>query len=174
LSGTGFVLPGDAREPFDRRRDLCHQLLEDPARSALARKFEHEDLVRGLEAQYARFQQTSFTVRTAIRALEARLAEAQHKQRSLMARHRAVRARQEVSRFIGAGLPSIGLSQSRFESLASRLEDLEEELEAKIELTQGRETIEIEFLDREREEVIAREVADLRNQLQAEAEPPAD
>src|SRR4051812_32432147 len=50
------------------------------ARQALARKLEHEDLVRGLAVQQAAVTQTGERLRSALRALDNRLADARRRQ----------------------------------------------------------------------------------------------
>lgn len=76
---------------------------EDLARRAIARKQEHDAIARSLDEQHIEAAQAAESARTALRALEARLAEAQQKQRTLLARHRTAQIRVEVHRHLGAG-----------------------------------------------------------------------
>jgi phage shock protein A len=152
----------------ERARTALVSSQEELARVALGHKIENEDVVRSLEAQCVRARQTSATVRTAIRALEAKLAEARRKQRTLISRNRAVRARAEATRFMDTRLPAMHASHSRFEELAARFEDWEDEQEARIELDQAGAAVLSQFASQEREQAIAAEVTALQNELRAE------
>jgi phage shock protein A len=149
----------------ERARQALASDREDLARTALARKLENEDLLRVLDTQYAHAQETAATVRAAIRALEARLAEARRKQRSLIARHRAVRARAEVNRFLGRELAILGQSHTRFGDLEARIEDLEDEIGVQIELNESMEPALNELANVEREQAITAELAALRAEM---------
>jgi phage shock protein A len=107
---------------------------EDLARRALACMVEHDDLARALEGQHTAAVETSAEVRGALRALEARLAEARHKQRALVARHRAARVRDEVRRATGAGVLDVSAPFAKFERFEERLIDDEDRLLAHAEL----------------------------------------
>jgi phage shock protein A len=120
----------------DRARRALIDQREDLARQALERRIEEEDLVLGLERQHVRATQTSAAVRTTIGALHARLAEAQRKERLLVARNRAVRARREAQRFLQVQPEAFHSSADRLQVWESRIETLEEELEAEAELAQ--------------------------------------
>jgi phage shock protein A len=137
---------------------------DDLARRLLARKQEHEDLVQSLEVQHAQALQTSTQVRTALRALEARLAEARRKRRSLLARHGAAKVRVELNR-VGAGFPDFHNSQTRFDRLENRLLEYEEELAAQAELHQVGGGLEGEVADLERERAITEELEALRREI---------
>jgi phage shock protein A len=120
----------------DRARNALSEKREDLARQALERRIEEENLVRGLERQHARATQTSAGVRTTIGALQARLAEAQRKERLLVARNRAVRARREARRFLQVQPEAFHSSADRLQVWESRIETLEDELAAEAELAQ--------------------------------------
>src|SRR5689334_13758937 len=107
---------------------------EELARRALARKQEHDALARVLEGQHAAAAQTGQSARTALLALEARLAEARRKQQALLARHRAAQIRVEVHRHLGGGRAGVGASSARFDRLEDRLSRCVEELTAEADL----------------------------------------
>src|SRR5262249_48648793 len=107
---------------------------DDLARRALVRKREQEDLARGLEEQYALAKDASDGVRGALRAFEARLAEARRKQRSLVARHRACQARLRLERAGGAAVVRPDTAVAKLERLEANLSRLEDELQARAEL----------------------------------------
>jgi len=118
----------------DRARRALTENREDLARQALERRIEEENLVRGLERQHDRATQTSAAVRTTIGALQARLSEAQRKERMLAARNRAVRARREAQRFLAVQPDGFHSSADRLQVWESRIDTLEDELAAEAEL----------------------------------------
>jgi phage shock protein A len=137
---------------------------EDLARRALARKMEHEDLVRSLENQHEQALQTCQTVRTSLNALEARLAEARRKQRTLLARHRAALARVELHRFTGAGFPAFAGSQAKFDRLENQIIDFEDELAALGDLHDIQNGLEADFVELERQNAIEAELQEMKRE----------
>jgi phage shock protein A len=137
---------------------------EDLARRALARKMEHEDLVRSLENQHEQALQTCQNVRTSLNALEARLAEARRKQRTLLARHRAALARVELHRFAGAGFPAFSGSQAKFDRLENQIIDFEDELTALADLHNIQNGLEGDFAELERQNVIEAELQEMKRE----------
>jgi phage shock protein A len=134
---------------------------EDLARRALARKHEHDALARGLEEEHAEAGQTERSARTALHALEARLAEALRRQRALLARHRAALVRVEVRRQFGDGRADFGASLARFDRLEDQLERRADELAAEADLHDPT-GLEAEFTDLERQRAIDRELEALK------------
>jgi len=149
---------GKAREALTADR-------EDLARRALVRKMEHQDLVQSLERQHLEAIQTCQNVRTSLHALEARLAEARRKQRTLVARHRAALARVELHRFAGAGFPPFSGAQAKFDRLENQIIDFEDDLAALADLHNVQNTLEADFADLERQHAIEEELQSLRGQL---------
>jgi phage shock protein A len=137
---------------------------EDLARRALARKMEHEDLVRSLENQHEQALQTCQNVRTSLHALEARLAEARRKQRTLLARHRAALARVELHRFAGAGFPAFSGAQAKFDRLENQIIDFEDELTALADLHNLQTGLEADFAELERQQVIEGELQEMKRE----------
>ncbi len=137
---------------------------EDLARRALARKMEHEDLVRSLENQHEQALQTCHNVRTSLHALEARLAEARRKQRTLLARHRAALARVELHRFAGAGFPAFSGSQAKFDRLENQIIDFEDELAALGDLHCVQNGLEGDFAELERQNAIEAELQEMKRE----------
>ncbi len=137
---------------------------EDLARRALARKMEHEDLVRSLENQHEQALQTCQNVRTSLHALEARLAEARRKQRTLLARHRAALARVELHRFAGAGFPAFSGSQAKFDRLENQIIDFEDELTALADLHNLQTGLEADFAELERQQAIEGELQEMKRE----------
>lgn len=142
---------------------------EDLARVALARKLEHDDLVRALDTQWAAARRTSTDVKAALRALEARLAEARRKQRTLIARHRAAAIRLEVQRAVPPAIPDGRAPLARFARFQDRLIDMEDQLLAQAEITRPLADLERELADLES----AKRVDDELQALKKEVEPAA-
>ncbi len=136
---------------------------EDLARRALARKQEHDALADSLEEQHAAAAQTGQSARTALHALEARLAEARRRQRALLARRRAAQVRVEVHRHVGAGRADFGASLARFDRLEDRLSRDADELAAEADLHDSA-GLEADFAELERQRAIDRELEALRRE----------
>jgi len=136
---------------------------EDLARRALAHKQEHDALATCLEQQLAEAAQTAESARTALRALEARLAEAQQKQRMLLARHRMAQVRVEVHRQLGAGHSGRATSQAQFDRWEDRLGRCTDELAAEADLHDAA-GLEAEFADLDRQRAIERELEALKRE----------
>jgi phage shock protein A len=144
-----------------RAREALASERDELARRALARKVEHDDLVRSLERQHLSAVQTSNEVRTTLRALEARLAEARRKQRALAARRQAAKARQELARAIAGSTFDPAASLARFDRIEERMTAFEDEVLAQAELC-GKDALDSEFVDLERERQIEEEYAALK------------
>ena len=135
---------------------------EPLARRALVRKKEHDDLVQSLEVQYEAARKTSSQVKASLRALEARLAEARHKQRALVGRHRLAKAQAEVYQALETAFPLVASRQTRFDLLENRLLEVEDELAARVEISQDLASLEAEFSDLGLEQAIDRELEALK------------
>jgi phage shock protein A len=152
-----------------RAREALSAGREELARKALARKQEHDFLVGSLDEEYVAAVQAAHSARTALKALEARLAEARAKQRTLLARHRAAQVRVEVYRHLGMRRASFGVSQARFDRLADRLTQRVEELTAEAELC-DLSGLEAEFSELERRLAVDRELEAMKREGQGKAE----
>jgi phage shock protein A len=160
---------GRAEQWTARAREALAAGREDLARGALARKQEHDALAHGLEEEHAEAVRAGRSARTALQALEARLAEARAKQRVLLARHRTAQVRMEVYRHLDAGRTSFGTSAARFDCLAERLSRHVEELAAEAEL-QDPSGLEADFTDLERRLAIDRELEAMKGERPGEAD----
>src|SRR4051812_33075819 len=141
-----------------RAREALAAGREELARRALARKHEHAALAQVLAEQHADASQTGRSARTALRALEARLAEARRKQRTLVARHRTAQVRVAVHRQFGTGRADFGASLARFDRLEDRLTRTVDELAAAADLDDPA-ALESAFTDLDRERAIDAELA---------------
>jgi phage shock protein A len=135
---------------------------EDLTRLALARKIEHDDLVSALTPQLSAARQMSVQVKTALRALEARLAEARRRQRVLVAQHQAVQIRRDVCRASGHLALDLQGPFARFERLENRLADLNDELQGELEIAHPHGELETELADLETQKRISEELEALK------------
>jgi len=136
---------------------------EDLARQAIARKQEHDALARSLDAQLAEAAQTAKSARTALRALQTRLAEARQKQHTLLAQHRTAQIRVEVHRHLGAGRAGFATSLGKFDRWEDRLSRCTDELTAEADL-QDATGLEAEFVDLDRRRAIEQELESLKRE----------
>ena len=116
---------GQAREEMGRQR-------EDLARQALLRKREIEDLVAGLEQQYAAAVSTRDQLTTTLRAIGARLAEARRLERAIESRPDGTELRELLNQPDDLGAADIAsgstLEKSRADQVEAELEALRREL----------------------------------------------
>ena len=133
---------------------------EDLARQALAHKLDHEQLTETLEPEYAAVRRAAQETRSALHALQKRLAEARRRQSLLIARRRAAQARLEVERSL-ASAPALE-GERRFDQIERRLLGQEDEMLALVELSGPGGTLEESLTSLEREKRIDQELASLK------------
>src|SRR5256714_7057507 len=85
-------------EWLKRAEEALQANKEDLARAALARKKEHDNIIKALEPSWEAANNTSERLKTQLRALAAKLEEARRKRSTLVARQRAAEARQHMDR----------------------------------------------------------------------------
>ena|ERR1700722_2033478 len=136
---------------------------DDLARLALARKKELETSATELEIQHVAALETSTQVRAALHTLEANLAAARRKQHSLIARHRAAQARQELCRAAGPRLGTGVTPGAKLQHWEQRLTDLEDVIAAQTEV-QGLAGPETAITTWEADAEIDRELAALKEE----------
>jgi len=138
---------------------------EDLARRALARQIEHDDLVSALAGQLVAARQTSTEVKTALRALDARLAEARRKQRFLLAQHHAVQVRRDVQRSAGRAACDFQGPFAKFDRLENRLADFNDDLQAQMEVARLNGDLEAELAALENQKRIDEELQALKKRV---------
>jgi phage shock protein A len=148
-----------------RAREALAAGREELARNALSRKQDHDELARSLDEEYAEARRAAQSARTALQALETRLAEARAKRRVLLARHRTAQVRLEVYRHLDVGRSTFGASAARFDCLADRLSQRIEELAAEAELCDP-SGLETEFIDLEQRLAIDRDLEAMKSEGQ--------
>ena len=121
---------------------------ETLARSALARKKEHEAICKVLEPSWQSAKNSSDRLKAQLKALEAKLEEARRKRTSLAARQHAATARQQMDKTL-SNFESGMKAQNNFERMEDRVTEMEARTEALEELRNDASQLEQEFLDME-------------------------
>lgn len=135
---------------------------EDMARAALARKKEHDNIIKVLEPSWESARNTSLRLKTQLRALEAKLEEARRKRSSLAARQHAATARQKMDQTLASFEAGIN-AQNKFERMEDKVASMEARTEAMEELRNESGQLEREFLDMETQDEIEDELQALKN-----------
>jgi phage shock protein A len=137
---------------------------EELARSALARKKEHDNITKVLEPSWESARNTSEKLKAQLKALEAKLEEARRKRSSLVARQHAAEARQQMDKTLSnfeAGIKA----QSKFQRMEDRVTEMEARTEAIEELRDDRTQLEKDFLDMEIHAEIDDELQKLKQKI---------
>ena len=140
---------------------------EDLARAALARKKEHDQIIKTLEPSWQAAQHSSELLKAQLHALEAKLEEARRKRSTLVARQRAVVAREHLDQSMVN--MRIGLDASaNFTRMEDRVAEMEARLEARTELRTDRSRLERELRDLQVDREVENELAELKKQMLAD------
>ena len=137
---------------------------EDLARAALTRKKEHDQIMTPLESAWEAAQQTSVQLKAQLHALEAKLEEARRKRSTLVARQRAVEARQYLDQTMTSMQAGFDAS-ANFTRMEERVGEMEAKIAARVELRQDKSRLEREFHDLEVAKEVESELATLRKKL---------
>jgi phage shock protein A len=141
---------------------------DELARSALARKKEHDNICKVLEPSWESAKNTSEKLKAQLKALEAKLEEAKRKRSSLVARQHAAEARQQMDKTLSnfeAGIKA----QSKFQRMEDRVTEMEARTEAMEELRDDRTQLEKDFLDMEIHAEIDDELQKLKQKISGQA-----
>ena len=152
-------------EWLKRAEEALQANKEDLARAALARKKEHDNIIKALEPSWEAANNTSERLKTQLRALEAKLEEARRKRSTLVARQRAAEARQHMDRTLSdvqAGLDA----HANFARMEDKVAEMEARAEATAELNSDASRLEKDFLDMEVEQEVENELAALKKKVQ--------
>lgn len=112
------------------------------ARKALERKKEYEKITAALADQHVAAQEASQMLRRQLEAMEAKLADAQRRLSTLVARNRAAEIRTKMATSEGAVRLDENDAFSKFDRLSKKVEMAEAEAEAMAELARGRKPAE--------------------------------
>jgi phage shock protein A len=112
------------------------------ARKALERKKEYEKIAAALADQHVAAGEASQMLRRQLEAMEAKLADAQRRLSTLVARNRAAEIRTKMATSEGAVRLDENDAFSKFDRLSKKVEMAEAEAEAMAELARGRKPAE--------------------------------
>lgn len=135
---------------------------EDLAREALKRKNANSDLAQGLKEQLDMHQSTVEKLKTQLRALDAKIGEAERKRQLLIARQKRVEAQQSLQGALSKN-DSVGAFEA-FNRMESKIQGMEDQLSAEAELSENL-SLDDEFEALEEDTAIDDELAALRARL---------
>lgn len=138
---------------------------EELARSALIRKKEIDKIISDLEPAWETAKTTSERLKTQLRQLEAKLAEAKLKRSTLIARQHATQARHQMHKTVDK-MQATWEAQTCFNRMEDKIADMESRTEALAELDQDLSSLEREFLNLEVEKDVEAELATLKMKIQ--------
>lgn len=126
--------------------DRAHSAVESGddklARKALERKREYEKIVAALRDQHVAAQEASQMLRRQLEAMEAKLADAQRRLSTLVARNRAAEIRTKMATSEVAVKLDENDAFAKFDRLSKKVEMAEAEAEAMAELARDRKSTE--------------------------------
>lgn len=137
---------------------------EELARSALARKKEHDDICRALQPSWESARNTSESLKTQLRALEAKLEEARRKRGTLVARQKAAEARQQMGKTLSDFQTGVS-AQMNFARMEDKVADMEAQTAALDELERDETQLEKEFFQMEVHNEVEAELLKLKDKL---------
>ena len=120
---------------WERRATLAVQKGDDDlAREALRRKAEHEQIARGYKQQWDAQKASTDNLKSALRALSEKIEEASRKKNLLVARQKRAQAQKHIHEVM-SGLTDTSAFES-FDRMAARVERMEAEASAAVEISQ--------------------------------------
>ncbi len=131
----------------DKAQEALRMNREDLAREALRRKGQADDLARGFGEQIESQGRMVERLKTQLRALEAKIQEAESKKQLLVARQRGVEAAEAVRRMEATSLdasPAVGA----FQDMEARIQAMEDKHKALAEIDQNEVDKELEALEK--------------------------
>jgi phage shock protein A len=122
-------------QEWQRRATMAVQKGEDDlAREALRRKADHEQIAVGYKKQWDAQSASTENLKNALRALSQKIEEAGRKKNLLVARQKRAEAQKHVHEVM-TGLTDTSAFES-FERMASRVEQIEAQADAAVEISQ--------------------------------------
>jgi phage shock protein A len=144
---------------WDRKAELAvAKQRDDLARAAIDRSLSYRQLAQGFAEQVQDHTIQVENLKSALRKLEQKLAEAESKSDLLISRHRRARA---VSRAADAGLKLNGNPPAGFDRMKSRIMRSEALSQAKAELA-GSDSLEDKFESLEKEDEVERLLLEMK------------
>jgi phage shock protein A len=157
----------DAAEWHGKARNALQSGNEELARQALIRKNEHEKILASLNPALESAVSTSASLKSQLKALEAKLDEAKRKRSSLVARQRAAEARESMSK-VGASLKGGLHNHAQFGRMEDKVAEMEARSQAIGEVYES-DSLEQEFEDMQSRQEVDAELAALKRELETGA-----
>jgi len=158
---------------WERRATMAVQKGEDDlAREALRRKADHEQIAIGYKKQWDAQQASTENLKNALRALSQKIEEAGRKKNLLVARQKRAEAQKHIHEVM-TGLTDTSAFES-FDRMTSKVEQIEAQADAAVELSQelSGDTMEQKFRALESSTDVEQELHALKAKVQKEL-PPA-
>jgi phage shock protein A len=157
---------------WERRATLAVQKGEDDlAREALQRKADHEQIAIGYKKQWDAQKASTENLKNALRALSQKIEEAGRKKNLLVARQKRAEAQKHIHEVM-TGLTDTSAFES-FDRMASRVEQIEAQADAAVEISQdlSGDTMEHRFRALESSTDVEQELHALKAKVQKELPP---
>jgi phage shock protein A len=157
---------------WERRATIAVQKGEDDlAREALRRRAEHERIAIGYKTQWDAQRTSADNLKNALRSLSQKIEEAARKKNLLIARQKRAEAQKHIHEVM-TGLSDTSAFES-FDRMATRVEQLEAEAGAAVEISQelSGETMEQRFRALEGSRDVEQELNALKTRVQKELPP---
>lgn len=135
---------------------------DDLAAQALAKKNSYSQAAASLEPNVAEATKTAEQMKSQLMQLKAKLDEARVRQNTLIARHQAAKAKKQIA----AAMSGVGGGAfANFEKFEKKVEDVEAEADAHVELSGQNQSLEDEFKQLTTSTTVDDELAALKAQL---------
>jgi phage shock protein A len=159
-------------QEWQRRATMAVQKGEDDlAREALRRKADHEQIAIGYKKQWDAQSASTENLKNALRALSQKIEEAGRKKNLLVARQKRAEAQKHVHEVM-TGLTDTSAFES-FDRMASRVEQIEAQADAAVEISQdlSGDAMEQRFRALESSTDVEQELHALKAKVQKELPP---
>jgi phage shock protein A len=171
--GTQLEAELEQVREWERRATMAVQKGEDDlAREALRRKADHEQIAIGYKKQWDAQKTSTDNLKNALRALSEKIEEAARKKNLLIARQKRAEAQKHIHEVM-TGLSDTSAFES-FDRMATRVEQLEAQANAAVEISQELtgDTMEQRFRALESSTDVEQELNALKARVQKELPPP--
>jgi phage shock protein A len=170
--GTQLEAELEQVREWERRATIAVQKGQDDlAREALRRKVEHEQIAIGYKTQWDAQRTSADNLKNALRALSQKIEEASRKKNLLIARQKRAEAQKHIHEVM-TGLSDTSAFES-FDRMATRVEQLEAQASAAVEISQelSGDTMEQRFRALESSTDVDQELNALKARVQKELPP---
>jgi phage shock protein A len=170
--GTQLEAELEQVREWERRATMAVQKGEDDlAREALRRKADHEQIAIGYKKQWDAQKTSTDNLKNALRALSEKIEEAARKKNLLIARQKRAEAQKHIHEVM-TGLSDTSAFES-FDRMATRVEQLEAQANAAVEMSQELtgDTMEQRFRALESSTDVEQELNALKARVQKELPP---